>query len=90
MSTPVLRHYRQMLKAGSCYPACQVSAIVCSGNLGPDVVTTNSTGCVPAQRYHRGDERSRTALKPATNRASVSEIAPRGSMTSTRENWPRR
>jgi len=35
------------------------------------------------------DARSRAALKPATKRASVREVSPRGSITSTIENTPR-
>src|SRR5215468_4596398 len=34
--------------------------------------------------------RSRADLKPETKRASVSDVAPRGSITSTSENCPRR
>jgi hypothetical protein len=34
--------------------------------------------------------RSRTDLKPETKRASVSDVTPRGNITSTNENLPRR
>src|SRR3982074_3522196 len=34
--------------------------------------------------------RSRAALKPDTKRANVSDVTPRGSITSIRENCPRR
>ena len=34
--------------------------------------------------------RSRTDLKPETKRANVSDVTPRGNITSTSENWPRR
>jgi hypothetical protein len=34
--------------------------------------------------------RALAALNPDTNCASVRDVTPRGSMTSTSENWPRR
>src|SRR5262245_44137030 len=43
------------------------------------------------RQFHDDDAaRARAALKPETKRASVVEVAPRGSMTSMSENWPRR
>jgi hypothetical protein len=42
------------------------------------------------ERHHGGAVRDLAAAKPDTKRASVCEVAPRGSMTSTSENRPRR